>query len=84
MWLHEQLYRPQQRSEDNITPEACINVFKTMILSLLEYGDVIFAGTSVSNLSSIDRLFFRGLRICLNFNFTLSKEDICNECHIST
>ena len=67
-----------------ITTEACINVFKTMILSLLEYGDVIFSGTSVRNLSSIDRLFYRGLRICLNFNFTLSKEDVCNECHIST
>ena len=67
-----------------ITTEACINIFKTMILSLLEYGDVIFSGTSVRNLSSIDRLFYRGLRICLNFNFTLSKEDVCNECHIST
>ena len=67
-----------------ITTEACINVFKTMILFLLEYGDVIFSGTSVRNLSSIDRLFYRGLRICLNFNFTLSKEDVCNECHNST
>ena len=67
-----------------ITTEACINVFKTMILSLLEYDDVIFAGTSVRNFSSIDLLFFRGLRICLNFNFTLSKEYVCNECHIST
>ena len=55
-----------------------------MILSLLEYGDVIFAGTSARNINSIDRLFYRGLRICLNFNFTLSKDKVCNECCIST
>ena len=67
-----------------ITTEACINVFKTMILSLIEYGDVIFAGTSSRNLNNIDRLFYRGLRICLNFNFGLTKNDVCNECHILT
>ena len=67
-----------------ITTEACINVFKTMILSLIEYGDVIFAGTSSRNLNNIDRLFYRGLRICLNFNFALTKNDVCYECHILT
>ena len=67
-----------------ITTDACITVFKSMILSLLEYGDVIFAGTSTRNINSIDRLFYRGLRICLNFNFTLSKDEVCSECDIST
>ena len=56
-----------------------------MILSLLEYyGDVIFPGTSAGNINSIDRLFYRGLRICLNFNFYLPKDELCKECHIST
>ena len=67
-----------------ITTEACINVFKTMILSLMEYGDVIFTGTSVKNTNSIDRLFYRGLRISINFDFNLSKEELCKECNIST
>ena len=60
------------------------NPFKTMILSILKYGDIIFTGTSLQNLNKIDRLFYRGLRICLNFNFTMSKDDVCDECHIST
>ena len=67
-----------------LTTEACINVFKTMILSLLEYGDTVFSGTSCKNLDKIDRLFYRGLRICLNLNVTLSKEDVCKESHISS
>ena len=67
-----------------LTTEACINVFKTMILSLLEYWDIVFAGTSSENLNKLDRLFYRGLRICMNFNFNLSKDDVCRECHIST
>ena len=56
----------------------------TLSISLFEYGDVIFSGTSITNLSKIDRLFYRGLRICLNFNYVLSKEDLCDECHIET
>ena len=67
-----------------LTTEACINVFKTMVLSLFEYGDIVFAGTSQENLKKIDRLFYRGLRICLNFNYNVTKEELCDECHIST
>ena len=67
-----------------LTTEACITVFKSMILSLLEYGDIVFSGTSCDNLNKIDRLFYRGLRICLNFDFTLSKDNVCKECNIST
>ena len=29
-----------------ITETACINIFKTMVLSLIEYCDIIYAGTS--------------------------------------
>ena len=48
-----------------LTTQACINIFKTMVLSVIEYGDIIYAGTSVGNLDKLDRLFYRGLRICL-------------------
>ena len=40
-----------------ITEYACINIFKTMILSVIEYCDIIYAGTSQGNLSDIDKLF---------------------------
>ena len=66
-----------------LTFQASLNVFKTMILSLFEYGDIIFSGTSCLNLNKIDRLFYRGLRICLDFNYTLSKDELCRECKIS-
>ena len=49
-----------------ITENACINIFKTMILSVIEYCDNIYAGTSQDNLTKIDHLFYRGLRMCLN------------------
>ena len=46
--------------------DACITIFKTMILSLLEYGCVIYRGTGTSNISKVNKLFYRGLIICTN------------------
>ena len=40
-----------------LTVEASINVFKTMILSILEYGDIIFSGTSSQNLNKRSVIF---------------------------
>ena len=34
-------------------------------------------------LKTLDNLFYCGLRICLNFNFILSKNELCEECNIS-
>ena len=48
-----------------LTVQACINIFKTMVLSVIVYGDIIYAGTLSGSLNKLDRLFFRGLRICL-------------------
>ena len=67
-----------------ITVEASINIFKTMVLSLIEYGDIIYNGTSESNLKDIEKLFYRGLRICVNANNYMSKPDLCASCKIST
>ena len=66
-----------------LTRNASIVIFKTMILSLIEYGDIIYAGTSQNNLTKIGNLFYRGLRICDNSNNKMSKEILCNECHIA-
>ena len=40
---------------------ACINIFKTMVLSLIEYCDILYAGSSQKNLLEKygKRTFFR-------------------------
>ena len=66
-----------------LTKSACIVIFKTMILSLIEYGDIIYAGTNQSNISKIVNLFYRGLRICDNSSNKVAKEILCKDCHIA-
>ena len=57
----------------------------TLITAVMEYGDIIFAGTSAKNLSNIDKLFFRGLSICMGYNDIglLSRELLCRGCNIA-
>ena len=66
-----------------LTVQACINIFKTMVLSVIVYGDIIYAGTSSGNLNKLDRLFSRGLRICLGYENVFTKDELCAECKIS-
>ena len=66
-----------------ITQEASINIFKTMVLSVIEYCDIVYAGSSQTNLTKIDKLFYKGLRICLDYNNTLSRKILCNECTVA-
>ena len=63
-----------------LTTEACIIIFKTMILALFEYGDIIYSGTSSDNLKKIDRLFYRGLPICTGTQIKYSEYEECKEC----
>ena len=55
-----------------------------MVLSLIEYGDIICNGTTQSNLDDIEKSFFRGLRICANANNYVSRSGLCAMCKIST
>ena len=66
-----------------LTKNACITVFKTMILSLIEYGDIIYEGTTAKNIDTINKLFYRGLRICCTPQGKASKLELCQECKIS-
>ena len=66
-----------------LTNNACTSIFKTMILSLIEYGDIIYAGTNQNNLNKITNLFYRGLRICDNTNTKITKEILCRNNHIA-
>ena len=66
-----------------LTTEACITIFKTMVLTVMEYGDIVYSGTAACNLNKIDKLFYRGLRICLGNEIIYSKNDLCAECRLS-
>ena len=57
-------------------------IFKTSILSLIEYGNTIYAGTSNKNLDKLDKLFYRGLRICDGTNIAVSRLQLRTDCHI--
>ena len=65
-----------------LNKKACTIIFKTMVLSIMEYGDIIYAGTSKANLDKIDKLFYRGLRICDANNTAISKNQLCDDCDI--
>ena len=67
-----------------LTIEACITVFKTMILSLIEYGDVIYSGTSCENLKKLDTLFYRGLRICTGVDNRYNEQELRRECCVAS
>ena len=62
---------------------ACISIFKTMVLSILEYGNIIYSGTSKINLEKLDKLFHRGLKICDATNNNVSKNQLCYDCKIT-
>ena len=62
---------------------ACILIFKTMVLSILEYGNIIYSGTSMNNLDKLDKQFYRGLRICDSSNNNRNKNQLCHDCRIS-
>ena len=66
-----------------ITQSACISIFKTMILSIIEYCDIVYAGTSQTNLTKIDNLFYRGLRLCLDCNNRMSRRILCMDCGVA-
>ena len=62
---------------------ACISIFKTMVLSVLEYGNIIYSGTSKINLEKLDKLFYRGLRICDATNNKVSNKQLCEDYNIT-
>ena len=66
-----------------LTTEACIAIFKTMALSVIEYDDIIYSGTSLRNLDEINKLFYRGLRICTGTEIA-HKKNLQRECRISS
>ena len=66
-----------------ITTDACTKIFKSMIIPLFDYGDVIYTGTSDKNLSNLQKLQNRGLRICLNNQIYVSRIQLHQSCKVS-
>ena len=56
-----------------LNKEACTIIFKTMVLSIMEYGDIIY---------KIEKLFYRGLRICDASEVKIVEEQLCENCDI--
>ena len=44
-----------------LSKNVCTVIFKTIVLFLIEYGDIVYAGTCQGNLNKIVNLFNRGL-----------------------
>ena len=70
-----------------IGEKDAILLFKTMILPILEYCDIIYEGTSVANLTKIDRLFKQGLKTCVRNRVPTITNDIelqnlCQLCNL--
>ena len=53
-----------------------------MVLSIIEYGDIIYAGTSNANLDKVEKLFYRGLKICDATNIHVTKDQLCEDCNV--
>ena len=68
-----------------IGEKEAILLFKTMILPVIEYCDIIYEGTSMTNLAKIDRLYRQGLKICVRNRLPRVKkfnelQSICQLC----
>ena len=49
-----------------VSEDTATFIFKSMIAPILDYGDIIFMGSTSNNLMKLQRLQNRALRVCLN------------------
>ena len=64
-----------------ITREVAITIYKTMILPVLEYGDILYDGTNMKLIGELQILQNRCLRTCVLRNQhipTIRLHEICN------
>ena len=51
--------------------DTSLELYKTMIMPVMDYGDIIYAGASNVTLDKLQRIQNRALKICLNVNHYL-------------
>ena len=63
-----------------ITTDAAIRIYKTMILPLVDYGDILYDGTNSALLTKLQTLQNRCLRLCMYKNCYMSVNDLHKMC----
>ena len=67
-----------------INETTATRIFQSMIAPLIDYGDIVYAGTSIKNLDKLQSLQNRGLRICTIRNHQLTSDMLHQHCNIPT
>ena len=49
-----------------LNTQTCLSIYKSMVMPFFDYGDVLYAASNKSQLSKLQRLQNRCLRICTN------------------
>ena len=65
-----------------ITQETCVRIYKSMVVPLFDYGDIIYSGTNDKNLFRLQKLQNRGLRICINTQEYMSRVQLHQCCMV--
>ena len=73
-----------QRMRSFLNVRAAIMVYKSMLLPLLEYGDVFLSATSKENRKKLQTLQNKGLRCALNKGIETSREELHREAGLLT
>ena len=66
-----------------INEPTSTRIFKTMIAPLIDYGNIIYSGTSAKNLDKLQKLQNRGLRICTNGGQNYTTDQLHQHCKVS-
>ena len=59
-----------------LSKDALIKLYKSYILPIIDYGDVLYANTSVALLNKLQRAQNRCLKVCLKVNMRTPTEEI--------
>ena len=66
-----------------INEQTAIRIYQSMVAPLIDYGDIIYAGSTTKNLDKLQSLQNRGLRLCINENQYFSTDQLHSRCNIS-
>ena len=66
----------------HINEATASKIFQSMIAPLIDYGDIVYSGTSQKNLDKLQALQNRGLRICINEHQSFSRDALHQRCKI--
>ena len=67
----------------HINEYTAIRIFQSMIAPLIDYGDIVYAGTNNKNLDKLQSLQNRGLRICINDDQDFTTDMLHLRCNIA-